>query len=285
VDVHGNLGREWRGTGTVVLTRGKVYGIDVTEWRWPVDFTYRPRQGRGQIDIRESIAQLAQGRASGEASFVFGVVSRLDGNLRFTDLDLRSLLRSVGDVGSLAAGRISGRLKFGGNEVRSFDDVTATLDAALTSTQALELPVLRLIVPYVQPGMGSTTFQKGDLKARLANGVVRVQHLALVSDLVKLVIEGTMTRQGRLNLEATATTGNLGGLNNATLLVLARELPAGGPIPLAVIAQVSSFIANRAVHLRIGGTLRSPSVQVEPVTLLTEEGVRLLLGRMNVYVP
>src|SRR5437588_10624511 len=108
--------------------------------------------------------------------------------------------------------------------------------------------------------MGSTKFQRGDLKARVANGVVRVQHLALVSDLVKLVIEGTMTRQGRLNLDATATTGNLGGLNNATLLVLAREVPAAGPIPLAVIAQVSTFLANRAVHLRIGGTLRSPSV-------------------------
>jgi hypothetical protein len=112
-----------------------------------------------------------------------------------------------------------------------------------------------------------------------------VQHLALLSDLVKLVIEGTMTRQGRLNLDATATTGSLAGLNNTTLLVLAREIPAAGPVPVAVIAQASTFFANRAVHLHIGGTLRNPTAQTEPLALLTEEAVRVLLGRMNVYVP
>ncbi len=286
VHLRGNLGREWRGTGTVVLTRGKVYGVDVTEWRLPVDFTYHPRHGRAQIDIRDSTAQFAQGRGTGEASFVFGAASRLEGTFRFADVDLRGLVRSAGDVGSLAAGRVTGKLKFSGNEVRSLDDVTATLDAALSQTQALELPVLRLIVPYVMPGAGAATFQKGDLQARLAQGVIRVQHLSLVSDLVKVVIEGTVTpRQGRLNLEATATTGSLGGLNNGTLLLLARQVPAVGPVPVGLIAEVSTFVANRAVHLRIGGTLRTPSVQVEPVALLTEEAIRLLLGRVNVFVP
>ncbi len=285
VNLRGNLGREWRGSGTVVLTRGKVYGVDVTEWRWPVDFTYHPRRGRAQIDVHDSTAQLGQGRATGDASFTIGVVSRVEGSLRFHDLDLRTVLRGVGDVGSLAAGRVSGRLKFSGNEVRSLDDVTATLDATLTQTQALELPVLRLVVPYVQPGMGSNTFQKGDLQARLANGVIRVQHLSLASDALKLVLEGTVTRTGRISLDSTATTGSLTGLNNATLLVLARQIPQVGPVPVALIAEASTFLANRVVQLHIGGTLRNPSVQVQPVALLTEEAVRLLLGRVNVSVP
>jgi translocation and assembly module TamB len=285
VNLRGNLGREWRGSGNVVLTRGKVYGVDVTEWRWPVSFAYNLRHGRGQVEIHDSTAQLAQGRAVGDASFVIGIASRAEGSVRFTDLDLRTLARSFGDVGSLAAGRVSGRLKFNGNQVRSLDDINATLDTALTQTQALELPVLRVLVPYVPAGTGSTTFQKGDLQARMSNGVIRVQHLSLASDLLKLVVEGTMSRQGRLNLEATTTTGNLGGLNNATLLGLAREIPAAGPIPVALIAQLSTFLAGRTVHLRIGGTLRNPTVQIEPVALLTEEAIRLILGRVNVYVP
>jgi translocation and assembly module TamB len=285
VDLRGSLGREWRGSGNVVLTRGKVFGVEVTEWRWPVSFSYNLRHGRGQVDIHDSTAQLARGRAVGDASFIIGVVSRAEGSVRFTDLDLRTLVRTFGDVGSLAAGRVTGRLKFSGNQVRSLDDINATLDAALAQTQALELPVLRVLVPYVPPGTGSTTFQKGDLQARMSNGVIRVQHLSLASDLLKLVVEGTVTRQGRLNLEATTTTGNLAGLNNSTVLVLAREIPAAGPIPVAQIAQVSTLLANRAVHLRIGGTLRNPTVQLEPATLLTEEAIRLILGRVNVYVP
>jgi translocation and assembly module TamB len=267
------------------LARGKVYGVDVAEWRLPVEFTYHPRHGRGQIDVRDSTAQLCQGRASGEASFGFGVTSRVEGNWRFTDLDLRSLMRSTGETGSMAAGRVTGRLKFGGNEVHSLDDVNATLDATLSQTQALQLPVLRLLVPFVRPGMASTTFQKGDLQARMSKGVIRVQHLSLASDLMKMVVEGTMTKEGRLDLEATATTGTLTGLDNATLLVLARDVPAVGPIPVALIAQLSTFLANRAIHLRISGTVRNPSVQVETAQLLTEEAIRLLLGRVNVYVP
>jgi hypothetical protein len=133
--------------------------------------------------------------------------------------------------------------------------------------------------------MGSTTFQKGDLQARMSNGVIRIQHLSLASDLLKLVVEGTMTRQGRLNLEATTTTGNLAGLNNATLLVLARDIPAVGPIPATLIARLSTILSGRAIHLRIGGTLRSPSVQLEPFALLSEEAIRLILGRVNIYVP
>jgi translocation and assembly module TamB len=285
VNLRGSLGREWRGSGNVVLTRGKVYGVDVTEWRWPVTFALNLRHGRGQVDIHDSTAQLAQGRAVGDASFVMGAASHVEGTVRFTDLDLRALVRSFGDVGSLAAGRVTGRLKFNGSQVQSLDDVHATLDAALTQTQALELPVLRVLVPYVPPGTGSTTFKKGDLQARMSNGVIRVQHLSLASDLLKLVVEGTMTRQGRLNLETTTTTGNLAGLNNATLLGLAREIPAAGPIPVALIAQLSTFLSGRTVHLRIGGTLRNPTVQIEPVALLTEEAIRLILGRVNVYVP
>jgi len=284
-NLHGSLGRQWSGNGTIVLDHGKVYGADVTEWRLPVNFTFNPRHGRAQVDIRESTAEFSPGRATGEATFVFGTASRMAGSFRFRDVDMRGLFRSAGDMGTMAAGRVSGLVKFDGNDVRSLDDVTATLDASLTSTQALELPILRLIVPFLQPGLGSTMFQQGVLRARLAKGVIRVQHLTLMSDLVKLVIEGTITPQGRLDLDATAAVGNLGGLSNGPFLLLAREVPAVGPVPGTAIAAVSAFVANRSVRLHIGGSARSPSVQLQPLTALTEEAVRFLLGRSPVYAP
>src|SRR5262249_22579796 len=42
VSLRGTLGREWQGSGQVVLTRGRVLGVAVNEWRLPVDFQYNP---------------------------------------------------------------------------------------------------------------------------------------------------------------------------------------------------------------------------------------------------
>jgi hypothetical protein len=284
-NLHGSLGREWRGIGTIVLDHGKVYGVDVTQWRLPVSLTFNPRHGRAQVDIRDSTAEFSPGRATGEATFVLGTASRVAGSFRFRDVDMRGIVRSTGDMSTVAAGRVSGLVQFDGNDVRSLDDITATLEASLTSTQALQLPILRLIVPFIQPGLGSTTFQQGDLKARISNGVIHVQHLTLASDLLKLVMEGTVTSQGRLDLDATAAVGNLGGLRDGAFLLLAREVPAVGPVPAAVVAAVSAFAATRSVRVHIGGTARSPSVQLQPFTALTEEAVRFLLGRLPVYSP
>ena len=74
VDLHlrGNLGREWRGSGEAALTRGRVFGVEVSEWRVPLDFTFVPKQRRGQLTIRDSNAQLARPRHSSDRYPVLG---------------------------------------------------------------------------------------------------------------------------------------------------------------------------------------------------------------------
>ena len=41
----------------IVVQRGKLLGIDVTEWRLPVSWTIWPGEGRGDIQVRDSNAQ------------------------------------------------------------------------------------------------------------------------------------------------------------------------------------------------------------------------------------
>jgi hypothetical protein len=282
--LRGNLGREWRGGGTLVLARGKVLGLEVAEWRLPLDFVLTLAQGTGRLDVHESHAQVGQGRAVGQAHLRWGDAPRLNGSLRFFNADLRTLLRSYNEVNSYAAGRVTGRLDFAASNLRSVEDLTATLDATLSEAQALQLPVLLQLVPFVAPGRATTTFQSGDLHARLSNGVVRVQRLSLTSPLLQLLVVGTITTQGRLDLDATGRTGTL-GVSPAALRVLGLRIPAAGPIPLAVIAQATSYLSNRLVHVRVTGTVRNPSVRVEPLVLLTEEAVRFFLGQAGVPVP
>jgi hypothetical protein len=281
IDVHlrGNLGAEWRGSGAVELSRGKVFGIEVAEWRLPVDFTFAPAYGQGELMVRESSAQVGHGRVQLRCAITWGDSMRLEGTLRFFDASLRCLAGLVGDVSSYAQGRVSGRVDFGGSEVRSLNDLSATVQMTLSEAQALQMPILNLVTPYLLPGQSATTFRTGELQARLGHGVWRLGWLTLESSVAQIMIQGSITVQGRLDLDVTARTSTLGGVNPVLLKLLLLNVPAVGPIPVALIVQASDLLANRLVHVHITGTAKAPCIQVEPLRLLSEEAVRFFLTR------
>jgi len=280
LDVHvsGTLGPEWRGSGDLVLARGALGGVDIAHWRLPFDFTCVPRKGRGQVEVRETSAQVALGQASGKASLGWGVGSRTEGSIRFFNVELRGLLHSLGESSPIGAGRLSGRLDFAASNPGSADDYTAALDASFQQAQALQLPVLQQLAPVLLPGQSSSAvFQTGDITARLARGVVTIQRLRLVGTVLQLILQGTATLEGRLNLEATANTGGL--VANAPFIRgLTAEMPDNSPLPITLLSQATRLLSVRLVHLRIGGTLRAPIVQQDTFTVLTEEAVRFFVG-------
>jgi len=277
LSLRGRLGREWRAAGSLEMSRGKVLGVEVVDWRSPLDITYAPTTERGELMVRESSAQVGNGRARLNATFHWNEFMRLEGSLRLFDAGLKSLSGVLGDVSSYAQGRVTGRLDFAGGEVRSLNDLTGTLEAKLREAQALQLPILNLVVPYLMPGQESTTFRTGDVRARLGNGVWRISQLTLVSNVMQLIVQGTITVQGRLDLSVTGRTSALGGLDPVVLSLLARNLPPVGPVPVGLIFRVTEFLSNRVVHSRITGTTREPQVQVDTLRLLSDEAVRLFL--------
>src|SRR5207302_8080788 len=99
-------------------------------------------------------------------------------HLRFYGVELRTLLRQLSDSSQLGSGQMTGRIDLTGNDVRSVDDLTGTMEATLQQTQAMALPVLQQLTPFLMPGQSNGgTFRSGDLRARLARGVVRVERL------------------------------------------------------------------------------------------------------------
>jgi hypothetical protein len=285
VSLRGQLGREWHGGGTLALTRGKIRGIEIVEWLMPLQFMYSPRTENGQLDIHDSTAQVGQGRANGQATIHWGPGIRLEGSLRFSEARLGSLFSGSEELSSLAGGRATGRIDFGGHQVQSVNDLTAVVSAQVHQSQALLNPILRSLLPYLGLGISvNTTFQRGDLTGRLAHGIFRVQRLTLSSPSVQMVLTGTVSLQDRLDLEVTAHTGVL-VLNPALVRLLNLPLPSVGPIPVTLLVQATYYLSNQVVHLRVTGTLRSPVIRIEPVQLLTEEAVRFFLNRANVPVP
>src|SRR5262249_53171939 len=180
IQLRGNLGREWRAHGNIVLTRGKLFGAEISEVRLPVSLSYSPSEGSGQLDFADNTAQLARGRVQGKATLRWGDGLRLEGGVRFFDVYMPTLLRSAGpEVSKIAEGRLTGRLDFGGENIRSVDDLTAKLDASFSQAQPLQLPVLDVVARYVAPGQSTMSFPKGDVQATLARGVVRVRRLTM----------------------------------------------------------------------------------------------------------
>jgi hypothetical protein len=281
IDLHlrGSLGKVWRGSGSMEMASGKVWGVEVSEWRVPLEFNFAPGVGRGELTVRESSAQVGHGRARLTTTFHWNDYMRLEGSLQFFDAGLRSLAGLLGDVTTYAQGRVTGRLEFGGGEVHSVNDLTGNLQATLREAQALQLPILSLAVPYLMPGQGSTTFRSGDVRARLANGVWRIAQMTLESDVAHLIIQGTITVAGRLDLEVTGRTTSLGGIDPLLLRLLARTLPPVGPVPVGLIFRVTELLSNRVVHLHIRGTTKEPQVEVEALRILSEEAVRFFLTR------
>ncbi len=276
--LRGNLGREWRGSGEAALTRGRVYGVEVEEWRLPFTFTFHPRHGNGQLTVSDSNVQLSHGRIAVQADlhWSYDTAPRLTGNARFYNADLHSLLRSDGQLGSYAVGQLTGRVDFSADSLRSADDLEATVAATLTQSQALQIPVLSALVPFIAPGRSATTFDSGELRGRLSRGIFRIQKLNLSSRITGLNVVGTITTTGRLDLEATAGTGRL-GVNPNFLQALGVTIPAVGPIPVGVLLEVSAYLSNRVIHLRVTGTTRNPQVRTEPIRLLAEEALRFFV--------
>jgi uncharacterized protein involved in outer membrane biogenesis len=275
--VRGRLGRETSGSGTLTLTRGTVAGVPVNDLNIPFDFATAPG-GHGQLVIREASLGAGSGQARADLTLHWGTETRVDGHVRFTNVPIRTVAPGLGENALVGNGTITGRFDLAGTRVRSADDLTGTLVATLNNTSVREVPILQQITPFMNPAGLAKPFQSGDVRGTLANGLFRVQRLALSNPAAQLFAEGTVATTGRLDLNVVAHTGTIGPESRAMRL-LGLRLPAVGPVPLTLIRDVSDFFSNRTIRLTINGTTANPIVRVNVGALLSEEAVRFLLGR------
>jgi hypothetical protein len=247
----------------------------------PLTLTFVPATGRGELHLRESSAQLGSGRARarGEVRWADGR-ARVEGTVSLYAASVKSLSGLIGDVSTYARGNVTGRVDIGGSEVRSANDLTADVNASLSDTQALQLPILRQIAPFIGLGQGALVFSKGAIKGKLSGGVFRIREFSLESAIAQLFVEGSITTTGRLDLDVVARTNSLGNVNPVLLTAILRRVPAVGPIPVGLIVNLTELLSNRVIYLSVTGTTASPVVRVKPLRILSQEAARFLLLRL-----
>ncbi len=230
VHLESSLGPPLTGSGVVSLVDGTVYGIPVQQCRLPVDFSWSPLEQSGQVNVHDSAAHLLAGSVAGSGRLTFGSDSQLSGRVKFYRVGVPELLRHS-SLTRYASGQVSGDIEVAGSNVRSFGDLTFRINAALHQTQALQLPVLGELTPFLFGLTAVTVFHEGQLRAILSHDVLRIERLTLRSALLHLFLRGSVTiPAGRLDLGAN--------------------------------------VDSRALHLRITGTYQRPDIQLQPFRLL-----------------
>ena len=231
-------------------------------------------------------AQASRGRLTAQANLTWGESARLDGQARFSAIDVGELLSHYTEsrvVGGLATGRVD----FGGRNMRSVKDLSARVEAKLAQAVPSQMPVFRQVMPFIVPGVGANVqFNSGELRGVLGGGVFRIEQLSLVGELARVFAEGTVTvDHQRLNLDVVANTNQL-GLDPGVVADVGPVLAGVRADPArACMNQATAYLSNRTIRLRVTGTIRAPSVQVNAAALLSETAVRFFIAQTGVPMP
>ncbi len=231
VVVHAQLGSETRGSGTITLPRGSVSGVQVTDLRVPFTFASAPG-GYGRFVVQEASVLAGSGRARAELTLDWGREARVKGQITFTNVPLRTIVPELGENArprQWPDHRAVRHQWFPRAVVRRRN---RNPGATLNNTSVKEIPILRQVTPFLNTTGLVKPFQSGDVPPRLANGVFRVERLALANPAAQLFAEGTIATNGRVDLNVVAHTGTIGPEIRA-LRVLGLRIPALGPLPLA----------------------------------------------------
>ncbi|QEL20849.1 hypothetical protein [Limnoglobus roseus] len=269
--VRGKIYPDFRATGTLSLSHGRLAGLMASDVRVP--FSVTARTSGVQIVVRDATGMIGNGRVAAQFESQWGATGHLTGQVRFTNVKIGNILSDLRQSNYFGNARATGRIDISGENVLSVDDLKATVVTMLDQTSGRDLPLFTQIVPFVSPTALLKPFDTGELRARLSRGVFRIERLTLASPNTDLYADGSVSLNGRLDLAIIIRTGQI-GVNTS----LIRQIGAlATPLPLQVIRAASDLLSNRTVRLTVTGMTSSPQVQLNTAALLTEEAIRYLL--------
>lgn len=271
------LGRPIQVDGAAALRRVRIAKFDLGDVRVPIAGSIDPATGRGLLRMHGISGQLAQGRLVSDLDVTMASGIDVSGKGKFTRLDLRSLLHSFSSASRLANGKVSGVFTLAGRNVRSARDLSGTLKADLSNTQAMSMPVMERVLPFLSGGIsGGTTFDDGDLRARLANGVVRIERFTLTSSSAQVYAQGSVTLAQRLRLQVTVRTGQQDTGARAAGILASRIALIAAP-PVGLLMEATQFLSNQVINLDVTGTIRSPTVRIKPISMFGQDVIQFFL--------
>jgi translocation and assembly module TamB len=275
----GFFGEAVRADGELLLPRGRVVGLELNDLRAPLEVSFVPASNVGNFQSRRWGARLAGGHVLGDLSFRFGTTRSFRAGVRLTDLDLESLSRSFSSSDRPMSGKVSGRIELGGLDALRAETYQGRADIELTDAQLLDTPIFRALDRFLGGPAGGGVFERGSARAAIGNGEVSIEELALFGRVVQLHATGTIGFDTRLELVVLINTNQIIPQTGQALFALIPGLRDAQGSEASL--RVANFLSNRLIKLRVGGTLRNPSVTLDPSVTVGNAAVSFFAGALK----
>ena len=272
--MQGQLGRRPSGRGLVAMDRGEVGPIALTQLRIPIDWSVDLASHSVQWHSTNAGIELGGGRV------VTNSKGRWNGKL---DMSLTTTARRV-DTGRILKGKstrgggfLDGTMRLTARNASTAEDFVGIFDATLSDAQSLQLPVLSNMTKLLGTLPTTTSFDESKIKGRLGNGVVHLDRMTMSAANAQILVEGTATFKGQLNLQVMAKTNESGPADK--LLELADSpLLLAAPAPVVLVAKANDALKDRVIHLRVAGTTSRPAIRLEPTRQLGQEAIKFFMN-------
>ncbi len=270
--VSGRFGEAFRATGEVRLDRGRVGGIPVSDLLAPLDLAYIPAARNGTLRIARYSTRLSGGRVQGSARIRFGQDRAFQTEAHLTDLDLETVSRLYTDSHRPASGKVSGVLQLAGADQLRPATYHGRADLILRDAAVVDLPVFRALDRFLG-GRAGGIFDEGEIRAAIANRSIEVETLSLLGRIAQLHATGTVGFDTQLDLIALINTNQIIPQTGQALLSVIPGLNLAQSAREEVALRVANYLSTRLIKLRVGGTIRNPSIRLDPTVTVSNAAV------------
>lgn len=253
-------------------------GLAIREFRMPLSADYQLQSGRATWRTRGVSVQIGGGTINidSEGSLTRGLASFTTG-VNISRMDTSKVLRGK----SLNAGIIDGSLKLRAKRARAPADIVGNFQVQLSQIQGFEVPGFDQLLQLAKmPSFTANKLGKNDLgiiDGRIGGGMIHIDQGTLSKSGIMVLLEGTSTLSGRLNMDVTAITNPSGPADG--LVELANSpLMLAAPAPVALIAKANDAMKDRVIYVAVTGTSSRPTLHLQPGKSLSQNTLRFILS-------
>ncbi|MCO8123984.1 AsmA-like C-terminal region-containing protein [Stieleria sp. TO1_6] len=263
-------------TGAVDITADNVVaaGVAVRQARFPVTWSFTPNSKIARWQCRSGVVATGGGnvRVATEGNYANSLT--MNTAVHVEKVDLAKLMRS----GSVGSGIVDGEASLRAKRARTTKQLVGDYAFEMKNIQALEIPILNQLPKMVTlsppvPGRGQ---DGGIVRGRIGSGLVYLDELAVHQSNVQVMVSGTATMEGRLDLDVVASTESESPADQLVSL-LDSPLMLAAPAPVALVVKANELLKDRVVRVHVGGTADRPTLRLQPGKQLSQDAVRFFL--------
>jgi translocation and assembly module TamB len=273
----GSLDESLHATAEVDVAHARFAGLPLSEFKAPADLVFVPGGASGVLQVRQWSARLAGGQLRGDAWFHLGEDRAFRAETQLASLDIQMFTRLATDVRRPASGRVSGRVSLSGTDPAVTSGYRGRVVLDLDDASLVSLPIIRELDRFLGSARGGV-FEDGDLTGTIANRHLFVEQLTLEGRLVQLHATGTVGFDGQLNLEVLINTNQIIPQTGMALVSLIPGLREVLGRSQEAVLRVANYLSNRLLKIRVTGTLKNPSVAIDPSVAVADSAVGFFAG-------